>query len=230
MGLIDISPAITPSSPVWPGDTGFRLDANWSLSAGDSVAVATVTSTTHVGAHIDAPSHVIGGAPSIYETPLDACIGDCLVVDVSDLVDRETSPHGRAAADAVRERVRRHADAPVERLLLRHYAAAQTVWDPKLPGVAPELMEWFAQQGGRLMGIDLASYDPVDSKTLDCHRAAIAGGVVLLEGLDLGSAPEGAAEVIALPLPWRDADASPVRAVLRTPDSHHPTHDAEECR
>ncbi|MFT4231492.1 MAG: cyclase family protein [Leucobacter sp.] len=215
MTFIDISPAVRPGAPVWPGDQDFALVPRWSIDAGDSVSVATITTTAHVGAHIDAPSHVIAGAASVFETPLDACVGTCLVLDVSDLVDRGRSPHGQAAGAAVRDRVERMAEEPVERLLLRHRARPANAWDPHLPGVDPELMRWFGDQGGRLMGIDIASFDPADSKQLRCHRAGIEAGVVLLEGLDLAPAPEGAAELIALPLAWPGADASPVRAVLR---------------
>lgn len=235
MRIIDLSPPVDTGSPVWPGDSPFELAPKWSIDGGDSVSVGTVTTTTHVGAHIDAPAHIVAEAPTVDATPLDACVGPCLVVDVSDLVDYDADPHGQVAAQAVHERVcsltrdTPAADAPVERLLLRHYAEPQRDWDPALPGIDPALMRWFAAQGGRLLGIDLASFDPAESKELAAHRVGIEHGVVLLEGLDLCAAPEGEAELIALPLRWVGADASPVRAVLRTPDSHHPTHDAEEC-
>ena len=101
--------------------------------------------------------------------------------------------------------------------MLRHYAEQPSGWHPALPGIEPELVEWFAAQRGRLLGVDLASFDPAESKDLLAHRAGIAGGIVLLEGLDLSAAPDGEAELIALPLPWAGADASPVRAVLRLP-------------
>lgn len=237
MRIIDISPAIDASAPVWPGDVSFGIEPNWSIDAGDSVTVGTVRTTSHIGAHIDAPSHVIAGAPSADSIPLDACIGPCLVVDVSSLIDAETSPRGHAAASAVRERIAMLRDAglsgerpggaggaeaaPIHRLILRHAAPSarsNPVWDPEIPGIDPELMAWFGEQGGRLVGIDLASFDPADSKQLPAHKAGLERGVVLLEGLDLSAAPEGEAELIALPLPWRGADASPVRAVLRLPE------------
>lgn len=220
--IIDISPAIDASAAIWPGDVPYSLQPNWSIDQGDSVTVNTVTSTAHVGAHIDAPSHIVGGAPSIFETPLDACIGPALVVDVSEFVDGSSSPRGVAPAVAVRARiVELIGNDRVERLLLRHEAPAANAsadWDADIPGVDPDLMEWFGSQGGRLMGIDLASYDYTSSKELLAHKAGIAHSVVLLEGLDLSEAPEGPAEIIALPLPWRGADASPVRAVLRIDD------------
>jgi len=87
-----------------------------------------------------------------------------------------------------------------------------------MPGLDPELVEWFGAQGGRLLGIDLDSFDPTDSKELPAHHAALTHGVVILEGLDLGPAPEGVSELMALPVPWLGADAAPVRAVLRLQD------------
>src|SRR5690606_30067737 len=121
----------------------------------------------------------------------------------------------------------------VERVLLRHARPTESraaEWDPGAPGIDPAFMDWFGDQGGLLVGIDLVSFDPVESTELLAHRAGLAAGTVLLEGLDLSEAPIGWAEVIALPLPWRGADASPVRAVLRfdrpveaSPDVHHQT-------
>lgn len=213
---VDISPQIAVDTAVWPGDREFQRDARWSLAAGDSVSVSTITTTTHIGAHIDAPSHVREGAPGIESTPIDACLGKCLVADVSDLVDREVWPHGFALADRVRVRITKFfgQDGPVERLLLRHRSAAMMRWDPHTPGVDPELIRWFGEQGGRLLGLDLASFDPERSTELPAHHAAIDAGIVMLEGLDLSRASEGVAQLSALPVPWFGADAAPVRAVL----------------
>ena len=53
------------------------------------------------------------------------------------------------------------------------------------------------------------------SKTLDSHKILTSGGVAILENLALKDIPEGDYELIALPLRLRDADSSPVRAVLK---------------
>ena len=66
-----------------------------------------------------------------------------------------------------------------------------------------------------LVGIDTASIDPADSKTLDSHQAIRRRGLRVLENLVLDEVPEGDYELIALPLRLVSADASPVRAVLR---------------
>lgn len=217
MPIIDLSPAVHAHTTHWPGDRGFELVKRWSIEAGDSVNVASVSTTTHIGAHIDAPLHVIEGAPAVDQTPLDACVGPCWVLDVSHLAARRKRTLAPVAASEVRELLEHQSTGPVARLLLRH------AWEPSsdahadLPGIDPQFVGWFADQGGRLLGTDLASFDSARSTEMPAHRAAIAGGVVMLEGLDLSRAPEGGSELIALPVRWAGADAAPVRAVLRTP-------------
>jgi arylformamidase len=66
-----------------------------------------------------------------------------------------------------------------------------------------------------LLGLDTPSVDALDSEELPVHRALVARRIAILEGLALEGVPEGEYELIALPLPLRDLDGSPVRAVLR---------------
>ena len=70
--------------------------------------------------------------------------------------------------------------------------------------------------GVRLVGIDAQSVDPADSKTLDSHQQLLAHDMRVLENLVLDEVAAGDYELIALPLKLVGADASPVRAVLRS--------------
>lgn len=229
MPLYDLSPMVTPETPHWPGDQDFTQVQRWRIADGSSVNVATMTTSAHIGSHIDAPAHVIDGGPTIDSIPLDACIGACLLVDVTDLIDRTLSPHAPAPASAIRARIAtlpaasaatRQDDAAsvggIERILLRHRSAPGSAWLTDSPGIDPEFVTWFAEQGGCLLGIDLDSFDPLTSQVLPAHHAAISGGVVMLEGLALAAVPEGIGDLAALPIAWAGADAAPVRAVLRT--------------
>jgi len=99
--------------------------------------------------------------------------------------------------------VRTYARAPVDR------------WDPDLAAFAPETVERLADLGVVLIGIDTASIDPAQSKTLDSHQVIRRRGLRVLENLVLDDVPEGDYELVALPLKLTTADASPVRAVLR---------------
>ena len=103
-------------------------------------------------------------------------------------------------------------------MLVRTYAQAPVdTWDPALAAFAPETVERLADLGVLLVGIDTASIDPADSKTLDSHQVIRRRDLRVLENLVLDEVPEGDYELIALPLKLTTADASPVRAVLRKP-------------
>mgnify|MGYP000323067230 CR=1 FL=1 len=88
-------------------------------------------------------------------------------------------------------------------------------WDPLLAAYAPETVERLAQLGVQLIGIDTASIDPADSKALPSHQRLLALDLRVPENLVLDAVPAGDYELIALPLKLTEADASPVRAVLR---------------
>jgi arylformamidase len=57
--------------------------------------------------------------------------------------------------------------------------------------------------------------DPPESASLDAHRALAASGVPILESLALAGIDPGRYALVAFPLHWIGADASPVRAALR---------------
>jgi arylformamidase len=48
-------------------------------------AIARLSMGTHSGTHIDAPSHVIPGGRGVKEIPLSDLVGECIVVDKSNM-------------------------------------------------------------------------------------------------------------------------------------------------
>ncbi len=103
------------------------------------------------------------------------------------------------------------------RVLVRTYQRMPVDdWDGDLAAYAPQTIERLADRGVTLVGIDTASIDPAQSKSLDSHQVIRRRGLRVLENLVLDEVPEGDYELIALPLKLITADASPVRAVLRS--------------
>jgi arylformamidase len=88
-------------------------------------------------------------------------------------------------------------------------------FDEQLTALDPALVDALADLGVLLIGIDSASVDPATSKDLPSHQVLRRRGLRVLENLLLDDIAEGDYELIALPLRWTSADASPVRAVLR---------------
>ncbi len=203
--LYDISPPVDAGIPVWPGDTPFACELSWRMAAGDSVNVSAVTTTPHLGAHADAPFHTEPGGRRIGELPLEPFLGPCRVVAVPPVPLIE--PEHVAEVDL--------ADPP--RLLVKTGSVRDRGRFPEeFSALSPRLARRLAENRVLLVGLDTPSVDPFASKTLEAHHILFQSGVANLEGLMLDDVPPGLYELIALPLRWMSADASPVRAVLRT--------------
>jgi arylformamidase len=205
--LWDISPPVHAASPVFPGDTAYSQQWCATIGPGCPVNVSAITMSPHVGAHADAPLHYDAQGATIGDVALDAFLGPCRVIHAIGCGPLITWEHIAHAVDG----------QPLpQRVLVRTYERMpQDRWDGNLSAYAPETIERLADLGVLLVGIDTASIDPADSKTLDSHQVIRRRGLRVLENLVLDEVPEGDYELIALPLKLTTADASPVRAVLR---------------
>lgn len=204
--LYDISQALRPDLPVWPGDTAFRAEPNWEHGDGCPVAVARLTLSPHSGAHADAPLHYDPLGLDIADVDLEPYLGVARLIDLRGL-------EGPVRADDLAPRM----TGDVRRLLIRTYDRfPHEAWSSRFTAVAPEAIAFLAGAGVGLVGIDGPSLDPQDSRTLEAHWAADRAGMRILEGLVLDEPPPDDYELIALPLKLVGVDASPVRAVLRS--------------
>ena len=203
--LWDISPPVHEGAPVFPGDTPYRQRWAASIGPGCPVNVSEITLSPHVGAHADAPLHYAPDGATIGDVDLTPFLGRCRVI------------HAIARGPLIEWAHIEHAVAGLPpRVLVRTYQRAPVeCWDGALAAYAPATIERLAALGVTLVGIDTASIDPADSKTLDSHQVIRRMNLRVLENLVLDDVPEGDYELIALPLKLVSADASPVRAVLR---------------
>lgn len=206
--IYDISPLVSPDSPIFPGDEPYALRWTATLGPGCPVNLSALSMSPHVGAHADAPLHYANDVPDAAQVPLEAYLGPCRVI------------HAIACGPLIHIHHLQHAVSPTHtalppRVLVRTSERADTVWNPDFSAFAPETVAWLADQGVRLVGLDTPSVDPADSKTLDSHQQLRKRDLRVLENLVLDDVPEGDFELIALPLKLAGACASPVRAVLR---------------
>ena len=87
-------------------------------------------------------------------------------------------------------------------------------WRDDFNSFEPELINFLAGKGVRLIGIDTPSVDPANSKPLETHNAIYKNDLAILEGLYLTNVPEGEYFLSALPLAVEGGDSGPVRAGL----------------
>ncbi len=204
--LYDISRTITPALAVWPGDAPFRYEHVLRRCDGASVNLTTLTLSPHTGSHADAPYHFLDGAPHPADLPLDPYLGPAYLVTLL-----------RRSGGIGPDDLAGHDLRGTRRLLIRTWVSdlPDETWPEDFPYLTLELVDWLAEQGVILVGLDSPSVDAFDSTELPCHHRLWKHGMLHLEALRLAGMPDGVYELIALPLKLAGVCGSPVRAVLR---------------
>jgi arylformamidase len=204
VALLDISPVISSRLAVWPGDAPIILEKRF-LPYG--VELGSLQATLHLGAHADAPSHVLPHGESVEMLDLKPYLGRCEVIETRLPTCSRILPE--------------HLSSPIRapRVLFR----TNSFPDPEhftedFMGLSPALVQHLKEQGCTLVGIDTPSVDPYHSQTLEAHHALFEAGLRVLEGLDLREVEPGIYTLIALPMRIEGGDGSPTRAVLLQDD------------
>ena len=110
----------------------------------------------------------------------------------------------------------------VQRLLLKTrnsdlWANGVNEFRPDFVALTADAADWVVQREMLLIGVDYLSVQRFRDGP-QVHVTLLQAGVVILEGLNLSSAPPGKYELVCLPLKLADADGAPARAILRQLD------------
>ncbi|WP_203249272.1 arylformamidase [Sporosarcina beigongshangi] len=201
---IDISQPLQNDIAEWPGDTPFTYEVALTKAETGSVNIGKMTTSMHMGTHIDAPFHFDDDGKKVLDLPIDLYIGRARVIDVTG-----AESVGRAELEGIDF-------GGAERILLKTGSRPDAnVFPKKFTVLRADIGPLLKERGVRLIGVDTPSVDPEDSKILEAHHALNDNDVMILENIVLRAVEPGDYELIALPLPLRDGDGSPVRAVLR---------------
>jgi arylformamidase len=203
--IFDITRTLNSALASWPGDTPFSAQVMVTMAEGAAINLTTLTMSSHLGTHVDAPYHFIDDDLTMEKVSLEAYIGSATVVTVQREVG-PLMPYDFPDLDW----------SKVERLLVHSVASAKPAdqFPTQFVYPAPDLADFMAEHGIVLFGSDAPSMDDMDSKTLPGHKALRRHRIAILEGLLLTDVPDGTYELIALPLKIEGGDGSPVRAIL----------------
>ncbi len=207
--LIDISVPLTSQLPKWPGSFGFERVWTKRIAAGDECNNSKIECDSHVGTHLDAPSHFLNNGASLDLINLNTLIGPCTVIHIQGREKITGHVLDKYLAANNRERVLLRTDNSLM------WADRSQAFSHKYACLTPDGAEYLAQkQKVRLVGIDYLSIgDMADGA--ETHRILCSAGIVILEGLNLASVAPGSYELICLPINISGAEGAPARAVLR---------------
>jgi len=226
--LIDISIPYSPHIPVWPGDVPFSCGWTARREAGSSVNLGVMHSSVHAGTHADAPLHVDSTWSASESLPIEAFVGDALVIALAEGGDAESGISVALLMEAmmlagVPGDVVAHAGLhhlfPKRVMCCTGFSVANGAFPDAWPALTDDAVTWLMERNVLLWGTDAPSVDSRISKALPVHHALFAGSAHVLENLSLRCVAPGAYELLAQPLAIVGADAAPVRALLRTPST-----------
>jgi arylformamidase len=207
MRIHDVTVTISSEMPVYPGDPQIEIKRTLLLEEGDVANVSHLSCGTHIGTHVDPPSHFVEGGIALDKLPLDVLIGPARVFDVGDVDVIDAATVEKTALDGVtrvlfKTRNSRLWSSP-------HEFQRDFVY---LDADAAEIL---VARGVKLVGIDYLSIEMFNFEQPATHLALLSNNVIVVEGLDLSGVAAGDYELICLPIKIKDGDGGPARVVLR---------------
>jgi arylformamidase len=198
--MIDISTVLGTDTPVYPGDPMIEYGLITSIAAGDDANTGVIRHALHHATHVDAPYHFFENGKKLHEIPLEAWVGEALVVDATREKECITAKTLQGAPIG-----------QYRRILLKTANSADTKSRVYLHESACGLL---IRSGVTTVGTDGMSVDPVDGTEYPAHRALLSQGVCIIEGLCLKEVAAGAYLLVCLPLKLIGTDGANARAVL----------------
>ncbi len=232
--LIDLTRPLTFETLVALG--GRRVDEGWmvkgvevewlrSWEAGDNTTQCTWLLGDHLGTHVDAPVHVIEGAPGIDAVDLSRLVGPAVVMDC-----RFAAGRGLTAADLEAARPQPE-PGDIALLCVGEPAGTREEYLVHQTYVTVEAASWLVERGVHAVGVETACfehayqrtvvdrcYEPTEHNPWPAHRVCLESDVYIIEGLTrLESIAGQRVMFAATPLPVPGSSGSPVRAFAWRP-------------
>ncbi len=201
----DISVALHPKLPTFPGDPGFKRWLACDMSKGGKTNNSHLDFGAHSGTHVDAPLHMIEGGADVTSFALDSLVGEAHVIEISD-------KHSIKLAE-----IRGAGIAERSRVLFK--TANSALWkrgefEKNFVHLELDAARFLADLGTKLVGIDYLSVEKFGSAEFPVHQTLMRESTVILEGVDLSAIRPGKYRLFCGPIKIVGADGAPARVFL----------------
>lgn len=215
---IDLTVPLSPSTPTSPYSSPPAFTP-WTLEfpVGDeslTCAITNVSLNTHIGTHVDAPTHFVPDGRTVDQLTKQEMVGSVVVADVRRDQPYAIEPENiEASVGALKSG---------DRLFLytghsETFTTAELYYGPH-SFVSPDCADWLIGVGIAMLGIDAPSPDPRPDGSTDAlytHRRLLGSDIPIVENLNAQLARLGGRRsfVVVVPLPIIGADGAPVTAL-----------------
>ena len=204
---IDVSVPLVTKMAHWPGDPPFQSDLALSIERGDACNLTQLSTSAHIGTHMDAPRHFLANGLSIDQMPLDAAIGPCRVLEIQNpeaILPAELHPHDLRVG---------------ERILFKTRNSTQAWLSPEFAKdfvyISKDAASFLVERGIQTVGVDYLSVGGYFKDGVETHQILLGAPIWVIEGLNLSAVRPGRYEMICLPIKLQGGDGAPARAILR---------------
>jgi kynurenine formamidase len=173
--IYDLTQRLSIHTPPWPSYMPFGLQYFKRIAGahnGQGANGQIVTTSNHVGTHMDGEIHFHASGRSIGNVPLDEWIGQGVVVDISD----EVGDYDLYSPEMITKKVEvKKGDILIINTGYNRYAWDQEGSDEvryfvKHPGPSPEFHKWCIDMEIKWIGVDCGSADhPMNTIIKDWH-------------------------------------------------------------
>jgi kynurenine formamidase len=224
LDLVDLTHALAPSSPAWPGAAHLSVGVDADYPQG--YFARHFATPEHAGTHVDAPAHFVRGAATVDAIAPADLRAPAVVVDVREAVKK--NPDYRVAPADLEAWERANGPMPERALVV-----ARTGWDARwsdearyrnadargvmhFPGFAPDAIKWLLAHHPTFVGvgIDTLSTDPGAAADFAAHKLLHGAGKYGVENLDrLSALPPCGATIVVAPLKLAGGSGAPARVL-----------------
>jgi len=177
-----------------------RLEIRQFVYAPDKMLMHWVETETHIGTHVEGPTHHPRGSRSLAELPLETFMGEAVVLDLTHL--RPSGGRGKPIEPEHLEEVR---DGDVV-LMRSPYRGGE------VPYISPEAARALRGRGIKMLGIQGVGVEAEGS--FATHDELLLNDIPIIEGLvNLDELSSDRVFFIGLPLRIMDMDSSWIRAI-----------------
>lgn len=192
---------------LYPGGTPPVIRHLHTMEA-DDCRVRELRFGTHLGTHLDAPSHMLPRGKSLSQIPLTRFLGPGLAVDCTACKSTIFLEHFQPLERRIRA---------VDFLLLvtgfsRFWGKPEYLRD--FPVLSVKAAQWLTSCNLKGLGVEAISVDPLDSPRHPIHHILLQAELLIIENLRTPRPLINRSFFFqCLPLPIPDLDGCPVRAV-----------------